>query len=158
MVTKSALLKASIAGSLFLIGAQAYADVVQFKPRVGYHYVDSNENSVALDNVGNPVVTFSGNGKFTIQYAASCGVFYDNGAHMDIDIKVDGLPLLPTGGNDNDAFCSRYDNINGFAMNTASGRTVTLNAGTHTVEIRARIVGPANSYGYLAHSSLTILK
>lgn len=157
MTRKLALFKAVLAGSAMFIGALAQADVAQFKGFQGWHYVTTSESSVVLDNVGNTVATFTGSGKFTIQYTASCVVWANNWAHMDIDVYVDGFELAAIYP-DSDAFCSKADNYEYYAGNALQVRTYNLGTGTHTVQIKARINGSSGSYGYLAFSGLNILK
>jgi hypothetical protein len=89
-------------------------------------------------------------------YTAECAVSGTT-AWLDIDIKVDGVELPPTGANDNDAFCSadttaEFDH---WSMHTAMAHTGRLGTGVHRVEIFAR-PSDGTAQGWLGDSSLLI--
>jgi hypothetical protein len=149
MKTKTRVLSAAIAGVMGLMGAHAQADIVKNAVRLGAFQVTAVDDNVPLTQTGEPVVTFTGSGKFTIWYTAECAA----GGYVDVDILVDGIPLSPSGANNQDSFC---DFETRGAMHTVTGRTNTLAAGTHTVQIRANT--SAGTVGFLSDSSLLIGK
>src|SRR5688572_29776389 len=149
MKTKTRILRAAIAGVVGLMSIQAQADIVKNFVRVGAFQIDAEDNHVPLTQTGAPVVTFTGSGKFTIWYTAECAA----GGYMDVDILVDGIPLSPTGANNQDSFC---DFETRGAMHTVTGRTNSLATGTHTVQIVANT--SVGTVGFLSDSSLLIGK
>jgi hypothetical protein len=149
MKTKSGVLRAVIAGVVGLMSVHAQADVVKNAVRLGAFELGAADDNVPLTTSGAPVVTFSGSGKFTIWYTAECAA----SGYVDVDILVDGIPLSPTGANNNDSFC---DFETRGAMHTVTGRTNSLVAGTHAVTIYARKAGAG--VAYLSDSSLLIGK
>lgn len=148
MKTKFGVLKALVVGTAGLAAMQAQADVIKNVVRVGAHQVTASASLVPLTTTGATAVTFSGSGKFTIFYTAECA----SSAYVGIDIYVDGVPLGPTGGNNQDSFC---DPDTRGAMHTATARSGTLVSGTHTVFIQA---GRSEGEAYLSDSSLLIVK
>lgn len=149
MKTKTRVLRAAIAGVVGLMSIQAQADIVKNFVRVGAFGIDAQYKHVPLTQTGAPVVTFTGSGKFTIWYTAECA----SGGYMDVDILVDGIPLSPSGANDQDSFC---DFETRGAMHTVTGRTHSLATGTHTVQIVAAT--SVGTIGFLSDSSLLIGK
>lgn len=148
MKTKFGVLKAVVAGMAGLLTMQAQADVIKNAVRVGGHEVTASASLVPLTTGGATAVTFSGSGRFTIFYTAECAA----SAYVGIDIYVDGVPLAPTGNNNQDSFC---DPDTRGAMHTATARTNSLLSGTHTVFIQA---GRSEGQAFLSDSSLLIVK
>jgi hypothetical protein len=147
MKTKTGVLRAAIACVVGLMSVQAQADIIKNTVRVGAFEVGTTV-TVPLTQSGEQIVAFSGSGKFTIWYTAECAAA---GGYVDVEILVDGIPVAPTGANTNDSFCDF--NTRG-AMHTVTGRTNSLAANTHFVQIRARTDGVA----FLSDSSLLIGK
>src|SRR5262245_529159 len=148
MKTKFGVLKTVVVGVAGLLAVQAQADVVKNAVRLGAHQVTASASQVPLTQAGATSVTFTGSGKFTIFYTAECAA----SAYVGIDIYVDGVPLGPTGGNNQDSFC---DPDTRGAMHTATARTNTLAIGTHSVYI---VAGRSDGDAYLSDSSLLIAK
>jgi hypothetical protein len=147
MNTRICVLKAAIACAVALTSGQAQADIIKHFVRLGGIPVDY-ATEVPLTTSGAKIVTFSGSGKFTFWFTAECAA----SGYVDVDFKVDGIPVEPTGGNLDDRFC---DADTRGAMHTVTGRTGSLVAGTHTIQVKAyKNVGIA----YLSDSSLLIGK
>ena len=148
MKTKTGALKAVITSVVALMSVQAQADIIKNAVRLGAAEVLTPAYYVPLTTSGAQFVSFSGSGKFTIWYTAECAA----SGYVDVDIRVDGILIGPTGANINDSFCDF--NTRG-AMHTVTGRTNSLVAGTHTVSILAR---KTDGVAYLSDSSLLIGK
>ena len=148
MKTKFGVLKSLVVGVAGLAAMQAQADVIKNAVRLGGYQLTASDTLIPLTTAGANTFSFSGSGRFTIFYTAECAA----SGYADIDIYVDGIPLAPTGGNDQDSFCD-FDTRG--AMHTATARTGTLATGTHVVHI----MGKANDGGaFLSDSSLLIAK
>jgi hypothetical protein len=145
MKTKTGVLTAVVASVVGIISVQAQAHVIKNAVRLGAFEVTLG-SYVPLTSSGAPNVSFSGSGKFTISYTAECAA----SGYVDVDILVDGVPIGPTGGNDNDSFCDF--NTRG-AMHTVTGRTNSLADGTHTVQV---IAHKTDGLAFLSDSSLLI--
>jgi hypothetical protein len=161
MSMKTGLLKTALASALVLLGAKAYADVVKQVARPNNFLFDGIvATNVPLDLAGNTRINFSGSGRFTIVYSAECAAGgLPGGDFVEIDIIVDGVELAPTGSNNADAFCTgnhTETRDDGWVTATTSGRTASLPAGTHSVEIEVRTSG--GKRGWLGDSSLLIIK
>jgi hypothetical protein len=148
MKSKTGVLKAVIAGVVGLMSVQAQADIIRNAVRLGASEVLTPAYYVPLTSSGAQFVTFSGSGKFTIWYTAECAA----SGYVDVDIRVDGVLVSPTGDNTNDSFC---DFETRGAMHTVTARTKSLVAGTHTVSILAR---KTDGLAFLSDSSLLIGK
>ena len=148
MKSRTAVLKAVLAGVVALMSVQAQADVIKHAVRLGEYELNLNDTFVPLTTSGARFVSFSGSGKFTIWYTAECAAT----GYVDVDILVDGNPIGPTGGNEQDSFC---DFETRGAMHTVTGRTSSLIAGTHSIGIVAR---KTDGVAYLSDSSLLIGK
>jgi hypothetical protein len=147
--TRIGVLKAVLVGVVALASAQAQADVIKHFVRLGAFGLNTSNVFIPLTTSGADIVTFSGSGKFTIWYTAECAAV---DGYVDVAIRVDGASIGPTGDNLNDSFC---DFQTRGAMHMVTGRTNSLVAGTHTVEILARKTG---GVAFLSDSSLLIGK
>jgi hypothetical protein len=158
MSMKIRILKTALAAAVVLIGAQAYGRTVAFFARPGNFFFSSQPVFVPLNSAGATQVTYSGSGRRTITYTAECANEVPLGT-VTIDILVDGVPLAPTGGNDDDTFCSAGSfqefEFEGAVMAAAMGRTANLPSGAHTVRVVARAVN-GNGAGLLGDSALLI--
>lgn len=162
MLAKSKILRGSIASALLLLTAYAQADVVRHEFRRDNFTFGPAEQAIPLNESGTNTISFSGSGRFTISYTAECA---NNSANtlswVDIRIVVDGVNLPPTGFNAGDAFCSSNgtEGFDGWTMNTAWGRTGSLAAGAHTVQVfvSTQSNGPGGQ-GWLGDSSLVIMQ
>lgn len=147
MNTYREILKALIVGAAALATGAAQADIIKHFVRLGAYPLTVPDSYVPLTTSGVEQVKFSGGGKFTIWYTAECAA----SGYVDVDIWVDGIPLAPTGG-DEDSFCD-FETRGG--MHTVTARTGNLADSLHTVEIWAH---KADGLASLSDSSLLIGK
>ena len=147
MKTRTAVLKAVIAGAVLLTSVQVQADILEQAVRLGAYEVEAGY--IPLTNSGALASTFSGSGRFSIWYTAECTA----SEYVNVDLYVDSTIIRPTGGNIADSFCDF--NTRG-AMHTVTGRTESLPAGTHTVRLWVSKSG--SGHVYLSDSSLLIGK
>ena len=104
-------------------------------------------------------VAFNGSGVHAISYSAECET---TGAWLSIEILVDGVALVPTGGT-SDAFCSDHktlESLDGWTTASITVATGNIAGGVHTVQVRGTAVanGGASDTGWLGDSTLIIWK
>lgn len=104
----------------------------------------TGDTFLKTDLSGGTAISFSttSNTKIWVSVSGQCAInFGSQPDFVDVDILIDGVQIAPTQANT--AFCSGKGSF-GSAMNGVGG----VAAGTHTVNVRARIADPSGGTTY----------
>jgi hypothetical protein len=127
-----------------LVTVPVYATLVAQRVRT-IAVTGSGTFAMPLNDAGALTAAFSGSGRFLISYSAECSS--STTGWVSIQIKVDGVAVLPTGGTD-DAFCTDYDNdgsLDGWVTAHYRVFTPSLGSGVHTAAVDVTTVGAGSA-------------
>jgi hypothetical protein len=134
----------AIASALALAAGTVHAAIPAFLTNGNFFFITDNaKHVVTLSTNGATALAFTSSGpgeKIMISYNAECAVEGDVSTYLGIDIKVDGVAVAPSSGDN--AFCSGFGaGIGGHWSSNVTNAVVTgLAAGAHTVTVEAQIV------------------
>jgi len=160
--TKSLVVAATAAACIAAASVPAMAEVVLYASKSSNFSFTTATAMVPLKGNGRTSLSFvfseNPKGMRVITFSAECAVDAPAGSFtgwVDIDILVNGIAVPPTD-QTSDAFCSSNGTVgfDGWATQSISVAR-KLNAGPHTIEVRARLNGGATG-GWISDTALVV--
>ncbi len=161
---KSNLIVVGVFFAAVLFEQQAFADVLLSTARLQFQGIaSSSETTLRLDPNASTGLSFSTTASSTtlaIEMSATCRISnaasYD---YVDMDILIDGVAMGITAYDTE--FCSTTDlpsagSYLGQNVSAALSTSATVGAGTHTLAVRARIIGSGPYFSQAGISALHI--
>lgn len=151
-----------VASALTITVGSADAAITAFLSRTTENdFGDGLAHVLPLSNSGATSIAFTSSGtgqKTMISYNAECTLTGDTSTWVEIDIKVDGVAIAPSSGDN--AFCSGIGSgIDGhWSSNVTNVVAKGLAAGEHAVTVEAHGVNIGSGESYRLDDSITILQ